>query len=343
MRVAASAFVRRRRDGPSVFYGGARAGEVGGTLVKVQRLQSYFPEDRLRFNIVYGLSNAPYLAPAALDILRKRGIPLVINQNGVFYPGWYPTGWQNMNRTMAHGYHRADHVFWQSEFCRRAADKYLGPRSGPGEILNNAIDLTRFKPSVRSATDTPQVLMSGKFDAERFYRLESAIAGIAAAHRQGIKCNLRVAGKMTPGCRATFDRHVAKAGIGNHVSFTGPYTQAEAPQIYAEADIYLTTAHMDPCPNAVIEALASGLPVIHTSTGGPPELVGPDAGVQLETAEDFSDVSTPRATDIASALETALSERLNMSRAARYRAEERFDITNWIRRHQDVFERLTGE
>ena len=51
---------------PFVFYGGARSGDIGGPLVKVQRLVSRYPEHKLSFNLVYSLSNCPYLTKGAL-------------------------------------------------------------------------------------------------------------------------------------------------------------------------------------------------------------------------------------------------------------------------------------
>ena len=43
-----------RADGaaPRVFYGGARAGDIGGPLVKVKRLKAHFPEHPWGFNLV---------------------------------------------------------------------------------------------------------------------------------------------------------------------------------------------------------------------------------------------------------------------------------------------------
>ena len=54
---------------PRVFYGGARAGDIGGPLVKVKRLAAHFPEHPWGFNLVYNLSGAPYLPAAALGKL----------------------------------------------------------------------------------------------------------------------------------------------------------------------------------------------------------------------------------------------------------------------------------
>ena len=45
---------------------------------------------------------------------------------------------------MAFLYHQADYVFWQSNFCKLSADKFLGKRIGPGEILYNSVDIMIF-------------------------------------------------------------------------------------------------------------------------------------------------------------------------------------------------------
>jgi glycosyltransferase involved in cell wall biosynthesis len=50
-------------------------------------------------------------------------------------------------------------------------------------------------------------------------------------------------------------------------------------------DIYLAPSRNDPCSNALIEALASGLPAVFRASGGHPELVG-DAGVPFEEPDE---------------------------------------------------------
>jgi len=50
-------------------------------------------------------------------------------------------------------------------------------------------------------------------------------------------------------------------------------------------DVYLAASRNDPCSNALLEALASGLPAVYRASGGHPELVG-DAGVPFDEPEE---------------------------------------------------------
>jgi glycosyltransferase involved in cell wall biosynthesis len=345
---AATAIAARRGEStvPRVYYGGARAGDQGGPLVKIKRLRQYFPEDKLRFNLVYVLSNAPYLPSFALRALKTKGIPIVHNQNGVFYPAWFDGDWKAENARMALSYKLADHVFFQSDFCRRAAEQFLAPREGPWDILHNAVDTKLFSPGDESAraTDAPfTVLITGKINHHLFYRIDSTLRGVARARATGLNARLRIAGILDASSRSEANRLAEDLGMANALDLSGPYVQSDSPDIYRSADVYITTKHNDPCPNAVIEALACGLPIIYSDTGGVPELVGPDAGVALPCAEDWERAHVPDATDIADALMRVAGDDGTMAATARRRAVERFDIANWIERHRQVFVGLLAE
>ncbi|MBN2751172.1 MAG: glycosyltransferase family 4 protein [Rhodospirillaceae bacterium] len=329
-----------RGSEPKVFYGGARSGNVGGPLVKVKRLREYFPEHLWTYNLVYTLSNAPYLPASALDFLRLRNIPIVLNQNGVFYSGWYKNDWQGMNAVMARAYHRANHVFWQSHFCRRAADRFLGPRQGDGEVLFNAIDTRRFCPPEHHTERPFTFLITGKIDAHLSYRLESTIAGLAAAHNAGLDARLVIAGWVAESARVEALAAANRLGVGKAISFTGAYTQEDAPVIYGAADAYVMTKYLDPCPNTVLEAMACGLPVLYSNSGGVPELVGPDAGIGLPVPEDWETIHIPSAEAIGAGMLAMAKTTKIMGIAARQRAVAEFDIIHWIDRHRQVFRSL---
>ncbi|MCC7252923.1 glycosyltransferase family 4 protein [Hyphomicrobium sp.] len=327
-----------------VFYGGARSGDGGGPLVKARLLKQHFPDTRFGFSLVYLLSNALYLPDAVVSAIRARGIPIVLNQNGVFYSAWYPEGWERENRRMAAAYHQANHVFWQSEFCRRCADKFLGARPGAGEVLYNAADTVRFRPNVEPRKSGPfVVLVTGKIAPDTAYRLLSSLDGVAEARRGGLDAVLRIAGTVAGSVETEMRAKAAALGIEDAVSFTGPYSSLDAPDIYRSADAYLITKHNDPCPNVVIEAMASGLPVLYSASGGVPELVGAEAGIGLPVEESFERAVVPDGRAIAEGLSQITARREGMAVAARARAVERFGLENWIARHGAVFEQLVRD
>ena len=335
-----------RRDKLSVYYGGARLGDVGGPLVKVKRLREYFPEVRWGYNLVYLLSNTPYLPGMALDILKRHGVPIVHNQNGVFYKAWCAGDWAAQNRRMSMSYHAADWVFYQSEFCKRAADKFLGVRSGQGEILYNAVDTTRFRP-LADITAKPhenyRFLITGKIDRHLYYRLESTITGLAIAREGGLNAQLKVAGWIEGEARTRAEHLSQKLGLADWVEFTGAYTQEQAPDIYRSADAYVMTKHNDPCPNTVLEALSTGLPILYSDSGGVPELAGVEAGVALHCPEDWDTTRAPTPEAIGNGMLQIAAGHDAFAYAARRRAVERFDIAHWIDRHRSVFQQLISQ
>jgi glycosyltransferase involved in cell wall biosynthesis len=337
-----AATARRRGGVPRVFYGGARAGNIGGPLVKVQRLQQAFPERRLDYNLVYTLSNAPYLTRRALERLKRRKVPVVTNQNGVFYAAWYAGDWRAKNAEMATAYHLADHVFWQSDFCRTCADHFLGPREGAGELLYNAVDTGRFSPSDSRPERPFTFLATGKFGDDLFYRIDATLAGLAAARAGGLDARLHIAGWTAPSVAARMTARIAQLDLDTAVTATGPYTQAQAPDIYRSADAYVMLKHNDPCPNTVLEALACGLPVVHSRSGGVPELVGETAGIGLDVAESFEQPFWPTGEAVGAAMIAIAEGHEAAATEARARAVARFDIAHWLYRHRQVFQSLLG-
>lgn len=338
-----SAFTSGGGDEPRLYYGGARGGDLGGPKVKIRKLSEAFPERLWTYNLVYVLSNAPYLPKASLARLKARSIPIVSNQNGVFYPAWFAGDWEAENKRMAEQYHLADYVFHQSEFCRLCAEKFLGARAGAGEVLYNAVDTTRFTPAEKkrhSRDDTFYFLLAGKVQAHQAYRLEASVRGLSVARIQGLNARLIIAGAIDDAAVQNAMAVIGKLGIGDFVEFRGPYSQQQAPALFAAADAYIMTNHNDACPSTVIEAMASGLPVLYANSGGVPELVGGKGGVAMDTGECWDEQLLPSPDAVAEGMARIVGNRRAFAAAARARAVECFDMAHWLERHRRVFESL---
>lgn len=327
-----------RNSEVKVFFGGAYSGDFGGPLVKVKRLKEFFPENYFNFNLVYCLSNTPYLSEKSLKALKKRNVPIILNQNGVYFKGWYGKNWEEKNRNLKYAYNAADYIFWQSEFCKKSAEKFLGTREHIGEVLYNAVDVNRFTPNLTKSNSDFTFLVAGKFDASSFYRLKGAIEAFNLLQKKNKYTYLKISGSVNKHLIEKATNLIISLGLSARVSFTGSYSQENAPEIYNSADALLMLKYMDASPNVVIEAMACGLPIIYSATGGIPELVGPDAGIGLLLKENWN--SQPHSPDpalVSEAMNSIIYRKAHFAAVARQRAIKHFNMNNWIIKHKEVF------
>ncbi len=330
------------KDYFKIYYGGAVSGNYGGPRVKIKRMKMFFPQYFGNFNLIYLLSNSLYVTPKFINYFKKKNIPIVLNQNGVFFPGWYLNDWKSMNSLMSFYYHRADYVFYQSKFCKKSANHFLGKRKGNGEILYNAVDTNFFKPrDSRKKNKTFTFLITGKITFDLSYRVEYSILGLNYALNKGLNAKLIIAGKCD---NKTVKKNLLIAkelDLLNNIKFVGPYKQEQAVNIYQMADAYIMMKYLDPCPNSVIEALSCGLPVLYSSSGGTPELVDSKSGVGLKVKESWDEMNvTPTPKQIGEGMLKVYKKHKFFRYNARKAAIKNFDIKNWIKKHESIFEKL---
>jgi glycosyltransferase involved in cell wall biosynthesis len=329
----------RPKPGVRVFYGHDRVpsrGEpVAGGTAKFQRLATRFPNHPTDFSLLYlGSTWLPRDLGPLLGLARRRSIPLLVNQNGVGYPGWAGAGTEAFNQPLRRILAQAEHVLYQSEFCKRAADEWVGSPAGSWEVLYNAVDIDRFTPAGGPAGDGPVLLLGG--DQYQAYRLELGLETLAALLPAHPDAKLLVTGRLaTP-----VEPIVERLGLGGRVHVLGRYAQADAPGIFRRAHVLLHTKVNDPCPSLVIEAMACGLPVVYARSGGVPELVGDDAGIGVLHPEGFERDDPPAPEAMAEALTRVLADQPRYASAARHRAVERFALEPWLDRHAVLFERF---
>ena len=79
---------------------------------------------------------------------------------------------------------------------------------------------------------------------------------------------------LDPDFLADLDRRVGEAGIGDRVRFTGPLAGDDLDRAYAAADLLVLASRAETYGMVVSEALARGMPVVATTTGGLPDAVG---------------------------------------------------------------------
>ena len=119
-----------------------------------------------------------------------------------------------------------------------------------------------------------------------------------------------------------------------------PSNQKNAPKIYQTSHVYVMLKYKDPCPNTVIEAMSCGMPILFSMSGGIPELVDKKCGLGLKVKDSWKEKKiVPGYNDIANGMIEIYKNYEFMSKNARQRAVERFDIKHWISRHEKTFKK----
>jgi len=333
--------LKPRRFCPVLNYGDAEqpdsAGLIHGGRVKLLHLAEEFSPSVADFNLLYLVSSAPpKYALELVEWAKKCGAKFVWNQNGVAYPAWFGARVEEINGPMQALRAQADFIFYQSDFCRDCAERFLGEVRTPHEIAYNCVDTAHFNLAEPCDTDVCQLLAAGSHHES--YRVISVLEMVAELKRRHFPVVLHLAGRfLWEGAEKEVAAKLRERGIAGMVHRIPPYRQEDAPGIYQQAHILLHPKYKDPCPTVPIEAMACGVPVIGSASGGMPELVSPDAGILLPVPESWEQNHWPSAAATADAVQYIMQRWPHYRSAARARAESCFSKEQWVAQHRRVF------
>ena len=333
---------RSEKSGVSVGFGGVLddGRPIHGGAVKLLPLRAAFGGGEAQLNILYAVSSSqPRFAGDLFGLCRERGIRTVWNQNGVGFPAWAGRESERFNGPMGQLRAMADFVVYQSEFCRVSAEKFLGPFAGGSEILYNPVDCDVFVPGERREGDGVRLLCAGTHGTRD--RVMPCLDAVVELRRGGIDASLTVAGRFQwAKGEADFAREVATRGLEAFVRRVAVFSQADAAGLYQGHDVLLHPKYMDPCPTVVLEALACGLPVVGSRSGGMPEIVSATCGLLVDCVEDWDVRQVTGGAELAAAVGEIGSKLGEMAAAARRHAVETFPVDRWVEDHARIFRGL---
>lgn len=325
-------------DSVRVNHGAASSG-IGGPNVKLRRMQDHFANYSFRYNIIYSVSAK--IPPAVCTSAGKRGVKIVQHINSVFHPAYRPN-YDQLNKPFKQILNVADYVVFGSNFAREGAERYLGKCTAPSVIIYNGVDTSHFTPA-KGQPGRFNILAVGVHYIR--HRIEPLILAMPHVNKMYPDAKLIIAGPLKNGggifdcSQKSFVQLAEKVGADRNVEFLPHYTQEEAPGIMALGDILVHLKHMDWTPNTVIEAMACGVPVLHTGNGGLPEIVG-EAGLSLDMPDDWDNIHIPDPEFLAEKIIGLYEIRKEKSEIARTEAVQRFDLKVWAEKHHEIFDGL---
>ncbi|MCU1373659.1 MAG: glycosyltransferase family 4 protein [Actinomycetia bacterium] len=164
----------------------------------------------------------------------------------------------------------ADYVVCISDYCRSQLLALVDePHWDKLGVVHCGVDPSRFEPVARPGTGPLEVLCVGRLVPEKGQ--EVLLRAVADLTRRGIDVRATFVGDGPR--RAALEKAAAEAGITDRVTFTGSVGQDDIRRHYDAADVFCLPSFAEGVPVVLMEAMASGLPVVTTRITGVPELV----------------------------------------------------------------------
>lgn len=145
-------------------------------------------------------------------------------------------------------------------------------------VIPNGVDTRRYHPAPQKETGEPIHLLSvGRLIARK--RIDWLIDAVGLAVCKGLDVRLRIVGEGN--LLSELRKKAADTNLSDRIVFMGLIPRQQMPEVYRANDIFVMASQHEGMSNAMLEAIASGLPVITTPCEGVQELIG-DNGIRVE-------------------------------------------------------------
>ena len=219
------------------------------------------------------------------------GLPYIISLRGSDVPGYsdrFGLMYTILTPIIKFIWARADAVISNSDGLRDLALKVKSNQAI--DIIYNGIDTQQFKPKSGEgdATIFKIICVSRLTKRKGIDYLLTAISKIVMAGHERIILYLVGEGNT----KGDLEKQSAELGIEDFVKFSGRIAHDDLPEIYNSADVFVLPSLNEGMSNTMLEALASGLPLIATDTGGTKELVKDGINgfvVKMEDSDDLAE------------------------------------------------------
>jgi glycosyltransferase involved in cell wall biosynthesis len=211
-------------------------------------------------------------------------------------------------------------------------ERYAAP-ANTCVVIHNGVDLARFAPArdPRRGGRPRQVLGIGRLVPQKDFAL--FIEAAALLRRTQVDVRFAIVGDGPQ--RAALERHVGEAGLAGVISFLGE--RQDIPDLMRDADVLWLSSQWEGLPNVVLEAAASGTPVVARDTGATREIVSHGVTGYLVSERDPAAFAAHT-----EALLTDPALLRKMGEAARHVAEEHFSLSRMVTSTEDLYRTVSA-
>lgn len=162
----------------------------------------------------------------------------------------------------------ADRILPISAACAAELRSTYNPKTAMN-VVTNGVDIDFFKPNEESRERTPLILFVGRMVSQK--GLDELVLAGSRIMKRWKDAVFVFAGSGRDSIR--LQRKARSLGMDHNVRFIGQVNKEQLRDLYQRAWIFVLPSRYEGMPSAVLEALASGLPMVATNVGGVGEAV----------------------------------------------------------------------
>jgi glycosyltransferase involved in cell wall biosynthesis len=227
-------------------------------------------------------------------------------------------------------------------FVSERLQNHLQPRlrldAAQCAVIPNGVDTEVFRPSrdrslraeLGLADDTAMIGAIGNIRKPKAYDVLLRSARVLID--RGQRFHLVIAGDCANALGRQLQQLSTELGVERHVTFLG--LRPDVSRILNNLDIFVLSSHTEGFSIACIEAMACGVPVVATRSGGPEQILEGEAGLLVPTGDPESlALATER---VISSTELAAT----LTARGMQRVHEQYSLSTMLSRYEAVLERL---
>jgi len=235
-----------------------------------------------KYDLVFVWSSVPSGFPAVLLRIFKK-LPFIVRVGGPDIPGFeerYSFVYKIISPVIKFIWKKSEILITKCKTEKemiKAINKKLEIKT-----IYNGVDTTKFKPSKeKNSSQSLKLICSARLIKRKGqYTLIDAVSNLK---KEGVKIHVDLVGEGDE--KEAYIKYAKEKEVAKQIMFSGYVPRKDMPKKYQEADIFVLPSYNEGMSNALLEAMACGLPVIVTDVGGTEELVDENIGFVFKAGD----------------------------------------------------------
>ena len=219
-------------------------------------------------------SHSIFCAAPVAFLKEKYHLPFVITEH---WSGMFTTSVSEWQKEKSFIYHKADRVICVSQALADTLKRNYGIES---IVINNMVNDLFFQNGKNYRNDDNfRFVACGALRKDRYKGFDLLVDAFALAHFPA-NVSLDIVGDGPD--RSFIESKIAQYGLYSQIHLLGTKTPDEVSNLLNHSDCFVLSSRLETFSIVVIEAMAKGIPVIATRSGGPETFLRPEHGILVE-------------------------------------------------------------